>query len=170
VVDEPGTVAAAGSFWIGNAASSALRALGFADPSTPSWVRPVQIAAGLAVALVLVRLGRWRGVVMAGLAIRLMLDPAVHHYYAAGLTLGVLLWELTRRPDRPPWLTGVTAVLLEATPTDVQPSALAGGLRLALTAALIIAAFLPDPPGDAEDQPRGAPLERLPRPSRITPY
>ncbi len=71
-----------------------------------------------------------------------MLDPGVHHYYTAGLTLGVLLWEADRRPELLPWLTVVTAVLLEVTPTTLQPSPLAGGVRLTLTAVLVAAAFL----------------------------
>jgi hypothetical protein len=79
---------------------------------------------------------------MAGLALRLMLDPGVHHYYAAGLTLGVLAWELLRRPDRLPWITLVTAIVLELTSDVLQPFSLAGWLRLVLTGALIGAAAL----------------------------
>ena len=142
VADEPGTVGAAGSFTIRNAPSSALRALGFADPATPAWVRPAQVVAGLVLAFALVRGQRWEAVIMAGLAVRLMLDPGVHHYYAAGLVLGVLLWESTVRAGRLPTITVATAVIMEVTPTGLHPSGLAGGLRLALTAGLIIAAFV----------------------------
>jgi hypothetical protein len=145
VADEPGSVAAAGSFTIANAPSSALRVLGFADPATPSWVRPTQVALGLLLAFALVRARRWPAVIMVGLALRLMLDPAVHHYYAAGLVLGTLLWESVVRPGRLPLLTVATAVILEVTPEDMHPSALAGVLRLALTAGLIVAAFWAHP-------------------------
>lgn len=141
IADEPGSLAAASSFTITNAPSSALRALGFADPATPGWVRPTQLVVGLLLALALVRTRRWPAVIMVGLAARLMLDPGVHHYYAAGLVLGTLLWESVVRPGRMPLITVVTAVVMEATPTAVQPSALAGFLRLALTAGLIVAAF-----------------------------
>ena len=88
VVDEPATLHATSTFTIRNSPSSALRALGIDDPRTPPWVRPVQFAAGLGVAAWLVWRRRWAGVVMAGLGVRLMIDPAVHDYYAAGLTLG----------------------------------------------------------------------------------
>ena len=37
IVDEPASLSTAGSFKIANAPSSALRALGFADPTTPAW-------------------------------------------------------------------------------------------------------------------------------------
>ena len=70
-----------------------------------------------------------------------MLDPGVHHYYTAGLVLGTLLWESVVRPDRLPLITIGAAVVMELTTADVQPSALAGVLRLALTSGLIVAAF-----------------------------
>ena len=141
IADEPGSVTAAGSFTITNAPSSALRALGFADPATPTWVRPTQLVVGLLLAFALVRARRWPAVVMVGLAVRLMLDPGVHHYYAAGLVLGTLLWESVVRAGRLPLITVATAVIMEVTPSDLHPSALAGVLRLALTAGLIIAAL-----------------------------
>ncbi len=142
IIDEPGTISAAGSFTIGNAPSSALRALGITDPATPIWVRPVQFFVGAAAALALVRMGRWPAVIMAALAIRLMIDPGVHHYYAAGLVLGALIWELTYRSGRLPVITVLTGVILEITPTLLHPSPLAGALRLALTASLVVAAFM----------------------------
>jgi hypothetical protein len=142
VIDEPATLHATSTFTIRNSPSSALRALGFDDPRTPSWVRPVQFAAGLGVAGWLVWRRRWAGVVMAGLGIRLMIDPAVHNYYAAGLTLGVLVWELLRRPERAPWLAIVTAVLLEVTPRDLQPPGLAGVVRLGITSLVVLLAVV----------------------------
>lgn len=78
-----------------------------------------------------------------------MLDPGVHHYYTAGLVLGTLLWESVARPGRLPLITIGAAVVLELTTADVQPSALAGLLRLALTSELIVAAFAWPHPGDA---------------------
>jgi hypothetical protein len=140
-LDEPSTIRAAGSFKIANAASSALRVLGATNPLTPAWVRPTQVIGGLLIATVLVQRGRWTGVAMAGLAFRLMLDPAVHHYYAAGLTLAVLVWELHLRPSRLPVATVITAIVLEMTPSAIQPAALGGLLRLALTGILLVAAF-----------------------------
>jgi hypothetical protein len=145
VIDDPGTVGALGRFQIPNAASSALRALGFSAAATPPWVRPTQIMVGLLLAGLVVRAGRPHAVVMAGLGSRLMIDPGVHHYYTAGLTFGVLIWELGRRPDRLPWATAVTAVALEASSATLQPAALAGTVRLVVTCSAVIAAcVLPD--------------------------
>ena len=141
VVDEPGTVHAAASFKITNAASSALRALGFANATTPSWVRPAQVVFGLAVATVLVRTGRWHAVLMATVAIRLVLDPAVHHYYTAGLVAGVLLWEGIARPHRVPVVTILSAVVCEATSGTPHDAALAGVIRLLFLVALVIVAL-----------------------------
>ena len=150
VLDEPGSVVAAGSFRLENAPASALRALGVHDPATPLWVRPTQFAVGLAVAGVLVRRGRWPGVVMAALAVRVALDPAAHHYYSAALVAGTLLWERITLPRRLPLATIAVAVVMELTAGDLHPSALAGALRLALAAGLLLAALaVPGPGGPA---------------------
>ncbi|MCU1344947.1 MAG: hypothetical protein JWL70_1213, partial [Acidimicrobiia bacterium] len=87
-----------------------------------------------------VRAGRPHAVVMVGLGVRLMLDPGVHHYYTAGLVLGVLMWELGRRPDRLPWGTAVTAVGLEMSSSALHPAEFAGALRLLVTSAVVVAA------------------------------
>ncbi len=141
VIDEPATVSATGRFTIVNSPASALRALHITAAVTPDWVRPLQITLGLAVACWLVATRRWPGIVMAGMAIRLMLDPGAKHYYAGGLVLGVLVWELLGQPTRLPWLTLVTIVVLEVTPSGLHPAALAGALRLVLTAALVAVAL-----------------------------
>ena len=141
LVDEPRTLTSVGAFGIRNAPASALRVLGVTDPTTPGWVRPAQFALGLAVAAVLVRRDRWPAVPMAGLAVRFALDPGVHHYYSAGLVLAVLIWEGVARPGRAPLVTVAAALVMELTPTDVHPGALAGAVRLAFMAALVVAAF-----------------------------
>ena len=156
VLDEPGTVHAAASFKITNAAASALRALGVANATTPPWVRPAQLGLGLVAATLLVRTGRWHTVLMATVAIRLILDPAVHHYYTAGLVAGVLLWEGISRPGRFPVVTMLSAAIAEATAGTPHPAALAGGLRLMLLVALVIAAARtsPMPKLDSNAEPR----------------
>ena len=138
VIANPSTVTAASGFKIHNAASSALRALGVSEPSTPTWVRPTQIIAGCVAGAVLVRAHRWHGVVMATLAIRLILDPAVNHYYTAGVALGVLVWEAVARPNRIPWLTVLTTIVIEATSGVIQPAPFAGLTRLVYLASVSI--------------------------------
>jgi hypothetical protein len=165
ILDEPGTVRASGTFQIQNAAASALRVLGDHSALTPPWVRPAQIIGGFALAMVLVATSRWRHVVMAGLALRLMLDPAVHHYYAAGLTLGVLIWELDRRPKRMPFVALASAIVLEVTSSISHPAFAAGVARLVLTAGLLVLAFLPSP---RDFEPRLDPDEGLTRVATVS--
>lgn len=184
IIDEPATVRAAGSFKITNAASSALRALGVTDPATPAWLRPTQIGLGLLAAAVLVRTGRWHAVIMATIAIRLVLDPGVHHYYTAGLVAGVLLWESLARPDRLPIVTMLAAVICELTSGTPTPAAAAGAARLMVLIALLVAATTtrpvrgprspipratwprapkgrqPSPPGDRHATPRVLPTSK----------
>ncbi len=147
VLDAPTTITAAGTFKIHNAASSALRVLGASSLGTPSLVRPTQIIVGLLVAGLPVRRGRPHAVVMAGLGFRPMIDPGVHHYYSAGLTLAVLMWELWQRPDRIPWATCVTAVALELSSSTLQPAAFAGWVRLVVTTSAVVAAAVVTNPG-----------------------
>ncbi|MGE0305224.1 MAG: hypothetical protein AB7N61_16805 [Acidimicrobiia bacterium] len=156
VIDEPATLSATRAFKITNAAASSLRTLGFNTAGTPDWVRPAQFALGLLAAGWAVRRRRPHAVVMAGLGVRLMLDPGVHHYYTAGLTLGVLMWELQRRPNRIPWATALTCVFLELSSSTIHPAALAGTIRLVITATAVIAAVtLGDPqPAPADQEPR----------------
>ena len=87
------------AFAIPNTATSALRALGVADPTTPSWDRPVQLALGSLVAAAAVRTGRWPAAIFAALGVRLLIDPGTYAYYTSDLVLAALLVDLylTRR-------------------------------------------------------------------------
>ena len=68
-----------------------------ADGVVPPWVRPVQLLGGALVALVAVLRGRWAGALLAGLAVRLLLDPQNLAYYAAGAVLVALVADLASR-------------------------------------------------------------------------
>jgi Glycosyltransferase family 87 len=125
---------------ITNEDTSALRAFGVDDPVTPDWVRPAQLAGGLAIALLLVARRRWTGVIMATVAVRLLLDPAANRYYTAGLVLGVLLHELTVRPRRWPWLALGSALVLELTATLDAPPTPSSWLRVAVVAVVLVEA------------------------------
>jgi hypothetical protein len=141
VVAEPETLGGVRAFKLDVEPSSSLRTLGVDEALMPGWVRPTQLAAGFAVALLLVRRGRWPAVVMAAIAVRLLLDPAVHHYLTAGVALGVLMWEMWRRPWQMPWLTVVSTVVLETTSGDVFPARVDGAVRLMFMATLVVLAF-----------------------------
>lgn len=137
---EPATLEAA-RHGIANEASSALRAMGVHDATTPEWVRPAQIALGLGATLYLVARRRWVEVVMTGVAIRLLLDPAANRYYTVGLVLGLALHELVVRPERLPWLTLLAAIALEVPQAQGFPPTIAGWIRIAVVAVVLIEAW-----------------------------
>jgi hypothetical protein len=152
VIAEPGTLDAS-SFEIVNELSSSLRALGVTAATTPAWVRPVQLIGGTALASFLLWRHRWSAVVMAGVAFRLLIDPAANRYYTVGLVFGMLLFELTRRPERLPWLALGAAAILEFGQFEGVPPALAGWGRVGVTVGAIVLAFAatpcPTPPRNA---------------------
>lgn len=144
---DPGTLHA-GRFAIPNDASSSLRALGFTEPGTPMWDRPVQVLLGLALATVAVHRGRWLAVPAIALGVRMLLDPATYPYYEAGLVLATVLVDLGLRRTRWPWLsivavagTYVARHLTVLTPTDPQ----LGVLRAVVTLTVLAVALGPDP-------------------------
>lgn len=114
LIAEPSTWDTRG-FAIDNDPTSVLRALGFDDALTPSWVRPVQLGGGLVLAAVLVMAGRWPAVMLAVLSWRLVVEPGAHRYYTIGVVLGALVVELLRRPNRVPVASIAVAVSLEVT-------------------------------------------------------
>lgn len=130
----------AGSYSILNEPSSALRALGVTDPVTPGWVRPAQLIGGVAVAAWLALRGRWAGVVMAAVAVRLLIDPAANRYYTVGLVLGLLIHELLARPERLPWMAATAALLLELPQNPDFPPTLAGWLRVVVVLVVLVEA------------------------------
>jgi hypothetical protein len=139
LLNEPRTLASLADFRIRNSATSSLRMLGVEVADTPSWARPAQLVTGVVLAVVLVRAGRWWAVPMGAIAVRLLLDPGTHHYYAAGLGLGVLMWELVRRPTDVPWATIAVLVLLELTAETTPLGGAAGPVRLLGLLAILLA-------------------------------
>lgn len=134
-------------FEILNEPSSSLRALGVTAAATPSWVRPVQLVGGAAIAAALVWQGRWSAVLMAGVAFRLLIDPAANRYYTVGLVLGLLVFALVRRPTRLPWEVAVVAAVLEFGQLGWVPGALAGWARLVVLLGVIAVAWASAPEG-----------------------
>ena len=89
VVADSRTLTAA-RYTIVNARSSVIRLLGVRSPRTPKWDRLTQLVTTLGAGALAVARGRWEGVVLVGVALRLMLDPGVNTYYTAGLVFGAL--------------------------------------------------------------------------------
>jgi hypothetical protein len=134
VLAHPETLSALRRFTISVDANSGLHVLGVVDGSTPGWLRPAQLVLGLAVTgVIAARKDRWPALLAAGMATRLLIDPATHHYYTAGFVVAALAWELTAAPERVPWRTAVAAVVLE-----VAASGIALGGAVALTRFLLL--------------------------------
>lgn len=110
VLADPKTLRAA-RFRIPTAASSSLRVFGVHAAKTPSWDRPAQLVLGLAAATLVVRSGRWPGVLLAAIAARLLLDPATKPYYTSGVVVAAVVVDLWLA-DRLVPVFSVSAVLL----------------------------------------------------------
>ncbi len=102
----------AASFAIRNDNASALRWFGVVAATTPVWDRAAQFVVGAVLATYLVRRGQWPSVLMAALSVRLLLDPAAHHYYSAGLLLGACIFDILVARWRWPWATIIMFVLV----------------------------------------------------------
>jgi hypothetical protein len=138
---EPDTIRALAEFKNANAPESALRRLGVAASHTPSWDRAAQMTLGTIGAAVAVRRRNWAAVPLVAIAVRLALDPEVHHYYTAGLVFAALIWELHTRPGRIPYGT-VAAATLELVRPPLVPAAISGGWRLALMVGAVVYALV----------------------------
>ena len=121
----------------------------------PTWVRPVQLLGGAALAAVAARSGGWTGVMLVGLACRVALDPNPLFYYGLGPVLGALIWDGARGGAGIPWTTWCAVAAFSVTPY-IAPPVLSGAWRVAACAALVLVVLLwrgrsaPDPaPGHA---------------------
>jgi hypothetical protein len=125
---------------IGVSPLSAVYSLGVHAGQVPGWLRPLQVLVALAAGVVAVRRGRWLAVPLAAIAARLMLDPGVLGYYDTGLVVAALTWDVAgRRRAVPVWTIATVLLLREA--VTVTPDAQVHSLvRLALTAAGLVAA------------------------------
>ncbi len=113
ILGDTHTLASLTHFTISNNQSSPLRALGVNAPRTPRWDRPAQLFLGTFFGLVAVLRKRWEGVLLIGVAGRLLVEPGTNHYYAAGLAVGALVWDSLAGHRKLPWMTLWTVVLFE---------------------------------------------------------
>lgn len=142
VIADTHTLTAASQFTIPNEPSSALRALGVPDASTPKWDRIAQVGLGCVLGGIAVWRRRWPAIVLLGVGARIVLDPGVYAYYTSGILLGTLMWDTLglRRPV-PLW-TLVSGAVLAITPIFVRSAPLLGQLRLGLVVAFTVALLL----------------------------
>jgi hypothetical protein len=138
VVGSPGTIEALRDFAIGVDVNSGLRALRLDETTMPVWVRPTQLALGLgATTMAVLWRGSWPAAFVAGIAARMLIDPATEHYYTTGLVLAALVWELDDSPDRLPWRTALIATVLEVAASDVTLGGLMPTARFLVLVATI---------------------------------
>jgi len=117
------------------ASDSVLALFGVTNESMPDWLRVAQLLACITVAGVLAWHHRPESIIAAAIAVRVATDPATWSYYAPGLVIAVLLWDLLDR-RRFPWLTLATAVGVG--PTWLIPSDTARAVVRLLTAAAVV--------------------------------
>lgn len=138
LVGSPGTLDALRDFAIGVDVNSGLRTLQLDEAATPAWVRPAQLALGFAATTIAVLWRRsWPAAFVAGIAARMLIDPATEHYYTTGLVLAALVWELDRWPGRLPWRTALIATVLEIAASDVTLGGLMATIRFVVLAGTI---------------------------------
>ena len=158
---DPATMAAA-HFTIRNMPDSALRAIGFSTPRTPSWDRSAQIV----LAWVLGALALWRkrpaAVIMLAAGARIALDPGTHGYYTAAVMAGALVWDTmgARRPF-PLWSV-LSFCALNAARLLTADAVIRGTIRLDLVLACTLAILL-SPAGWQRErsEPPSPPLAHL---------
>ena len=142
VVADVHTLTAASQFTIPNEPSSALRALGVPDSSTPKWDRLAQVGLGCVLGGIAVWRRRWPAIVLLGVGARIVLDPGVYAYYTSGVLLGALMWDtLGLRRPLPLW-TLVSGAVLGLTPVFITKTSVLGQLRLGLVVAFSAAMLL----------------------------
>ena len=142
LLGDPGSLNAL-RFTIPNTPFSALRVLGVHAPSTPAWDRPAQFTVGIAISLVALARRRWALAILGPIAARVALDPGTNHYYAAGVLVGAVLWDVVGSRFRLPWWSGTAFVglfLLRAFPL---PPYVNGVVTLAFFAGVCVLAAAP---------------------------
>lgn len=114
---------------------SALHSLGFAG-ATASWLRPVQIGVGM-LACAAVAWRRWMWAPMAGIAVKVLLDPQVWAYYGLVPVAGALLIDVDRASPVPWWTLSAVGAMFIA--PAVLPATASGYVRAAWAAGVLVA-------------------------------
>jgi len=93
------------------APGSGLYALGVRGQLVPAWDRTLAFAAAAATALAVQLRGRWPGVLVAAVAVRIALDPQDNAYYVGSIALAAVVYDLFGTRWRGPWLTLVSTAV-----------------------------------------------------------
>ncbi len=135
LIGAPGTVDALAGYHLVPSAGSVPFLLGV-HTSVSSWLRPAQAIFGLAAGVAAVTRGRWLAVPLAGLGVRVALDPYSFSYYGMGPMAAALLWDLGGARRRWPVWTTATLVTEYLVPL-VAPSGVAAAGRLLWSGAAV---------------------------------
>lgn len=92
--------------------SSGLHALGVRGTVVPAWGRAAQLVAAPVVAAVAALIGRWPGVLLVAVAVRLALDPQDNAYYIGSAALAAVVFDLLGTRWTIPWTTLATVLVL----------------------------------------------------------
>lgn len=92
--------------------SSGLHTLGARGTVVPAWGRAVQLVGATAVTTGVALAGRWPGVLLTAVAVRLALDPQDNAYYVGSAALAAVVFDLLGTSWLVPWTTIATAVAL----------------------------------------------------------
>jgi hypothetical protein len=92
--------------------SSGLHTLGVRGTVVPSWGRTAQLVAAPVAAAVAALTGRWPGVLLVAVAVRLALDPQDNAYYVGSAALAAAVFDLLGTRWTIPWTTLVTVLVL----------------------------------------------------------
>jgi hypothetical protein len=93
------------------APGSGLYALGVRGEIVPAWDRTVAFVAATGMALVAQLRGRWAGVIVVAVAVRIALDPQDNAYYVGSIAMAAAVYDLLGTRWRGPWLTLVSTVV-----------------------------------------------------------
>jgi hypothetical protein len=97
---------------VGVAPSSGLHALGYRGDVIPAWDRVGQFVLGPLAALAPVLRGRWPGLFLVAVAVRLALDPKDNPYYIGGAALAAVIFDLLATRWTVPWTSVATVLVL----------------------------------------------------------
>ena len=97
---------------LGVAPSSGLRALGYRADLIPPWDRIGQFVLGPLATLASVLCGRWPGLFLLAVAVRLALDPKDNPYYIGGAVLAAVVFDLLGTRSTIPWAALATVLVL----------------------------------------------------------
>lgn len=97
---------------VGVAPSSGLHALGYRGDIIPAWDRVEQFVLEPIAALAPVLRGRWPGLFLVAVAVRLAMDPKDNPYYIGGAALAAVIFDLLATRWTIPWATLATVLAL----------------------------------------------------------